>query len=163
MRFEGTKDYVATEDLKVAVNAAITLERPRDPSHGDLATNLAMVLAKRLKQNPRRLILVACGLLFMRLADLYWYIIPVFSPGHFTLHWMDIAAIVGVGDPYARDPEAVLEDVLVVGALGEVPQERRQALEALRAAHLGAQGARVEEQVGEAAGVAAGGRRDDGR
>ncbi len=28
MRFEGTKDYVATEDLKVAVNAAIALERP---------------------------------------------------------------------------------------------------------------------------------------
>jgi MoxR-like ATPase len=28
MRFEGTKDYVATDDLKVAVNAAIALERP---------------------------------------------------------------------------------------------------------------------------------------
>lgn len=28
MRFDGTKDYVATEDLTVAVNAAITLERP---------------------------------------------------------------------------------------------------------------------------------------
>ncbi len=28
MRFEGTKDYVATEDLKIAVNAAIVLERP---------------------------------------------------------------------------------------------------------------------------------------
>ena len=28
MRFEGTSGYVATEDLKVAVNAAITLERP---------------------------------------------------------------------------------------------------------------------------------------
>ena len=28
MKFEGTKDYVATDDLKVAVNAAITLERP---------------------------------------------------------------------------------------------------------------------------------------
>ncbi|MGM0586323.1 MAG: AAA family ATPase [Pseudomonadota bacterium] len=28
MRFEGTRDYVATEDLKIAVNAAITLERP---------------------------------------------------------------------------------------------------------------------------------------
>jgi MoxR-like ATPase len=27
-RFEGTKDYVATDDLKVAVNAAIALERP---------------------------------------------------------------------------------------------------------------------------------------
>ncbi|MDA9651824.1 MoxR family ATPase [Pelagibacteraceae bacterium] len=28
MKFEGTKSYIATEDLKVAVNAAITLERP---------------------------------------------------------------------------------------------------------------------------------------
>ena len=28
MRFEGTTDYVATEDLLVAVNAAIALERP---------------------------------------------------------------------------------------------------------------------------------------
>jgi MoxR-like ATPase len=28
MKFEGTKDYVATEDLRVAVNAAITLQRP---------------------------------------------------------------------------------------------------------------------------------------
>ncbi|MFO6462782.1 AAA family ATPase [Jannaschia sp. KMU-145] len=28
MRFEGTEDYVATDDLTVAVNAAITLQRP---------------------------------------------------------------------------------------------------------------------------------------
>ncbi|MDQ3080027.1 MAG: MoxR family ATPase [Pseudomonadota bacterium] len=28
MRFEGTPDYVATDDLKVAVNAAVTLRRP---------------------------------------------------------------------------------------------------------------------------------------
>ncbi|MFN5672684.1 AAA family ATPase, partial [Bradyrhizobium sp.] len=28
MKFTGTKDYVATDDLKVAVNAAIVLERP---------------------------------------------------------------------------------------------------------------------------------------
>lgn len=28
MRFEGTKNYIATEDLKIAVNAAIVLERP---------------------------------------------------------------------------------------------------------------------------------------
>ena len=27
-RFEGTKDYIATDDLKVAVNAAVTLRRP---------------------------------------------------------------------------------------------------------------------------------------
>ncbi|MBN4051831.1 MAG: ATP-binding protein [Rhodobiaceae bacterium] len=28
MKFEGTKDYIATDDLRIAVNAAITLERP---------------------------------------------------------------------------------------------------------------------------------------
>jgi arginyl-tRNA synthetase len=33
--------------------AAIELERPRDPAHGDVATNLALTLAKSLKQKPR--------------------------------------------------------------------------------------------------------------
>ncbi len=36
-------------------NAAITVEPPRDPSHGDLATNAAMVLAKTAATNPRAL------------------------------------------------------------------------------------------------------------
>ncbi len=31
----------------------VTVEPPRDPAHGHLATNAAMVLAKPLKQNPR--------------------------------------------------------------------------------------------------------------
>ncbi|MBT8405634.1 MAG: hypothetical protein KJP18_17385, partial [Gemmatimonadetes bacterium] len=30
------------------------LERPRDPSHGDWATNLAMTLAGRLRRAPRQ-------------------------------------------------------------------------------------------------------------
>src|SRR5450830_721013 len=33
----------------------ITLERPRDPSHGDIACNIAMQMAKPLKKNPREL------------------------------------------------------------------------------------------------------------
>ncbi len=33
----------------------VTVEPPRDPSHGDIATNAAMVLAKPLRQNPRAL------------------------------------------------------------------------------------------------------------
>ncbi|MDE2619618.1 MAG: arginine--tRNA ligase, partial [Sphingomonadales bacterium] len=35
--------------------AAVTAEPPRDPSHGDLATNAAMVLAKPAGTNPRQL------------------------------------------------------------------------------------------------------------
>jgi arginyl-tRNA synthetase len=33
----------------------VTLERPRDPAHGDVACNIAMQLAKQLKANPREL------------------------------------------------------------------------------------------------------------
>jgi arginyl-tRNA synthetase len=35
--------------------ASITLERPRDPAHGDYATNLAMQLARTLKAPPRKI------------------------------------------------------------------------------------------------------------
>jgi len=49
-RFEGTADYVATNDLKVAVNAAIALERPLlvkgEPGTGK--TVLAYEVAKAL-------------------------------------------------------------------------------------------------------------------
>ena len=37
------------------VNPKVVLERPRDPSHGDIACNIAMQLAKPLKTNPREL------------------------------------------------------------------------------------------------------------
>ena len=38
-----------------AARGNVTVEPPRDPSHGDLATNAAMVLAKQAKSNPRAL------------------------------------------------------------------------------------------------------------
>ncbi len=54
MRFEGTESYVATEDLMIAVNAAITLERPLlvkgEPGTGKtiLAHEIAKALGKHL-------------------------------------------------------------------------------------------------------------------
>jgi MoxR-like ATPase len=49
-KFEGTKDYVATDDLRIAVNAAITLERPLlikgEPGTGK--TVLAFEVAKAI-------------------------------------------------------------------------------------------------------------------
>ncbi|MBY6055012.1 AAA family ATPase [Leisingera daeponensis] len=54
MRFQGTKEYVATDDLKVAVNAAVTLERPLlvkgEPGTGktELAKQVAGALGLRM-------------------------------------------------------------------------------------------------------------------
>ncbi len=39
----------------ISSSSNITVEPPRDPSHGDLSTNAAMVLAKANKRNPRDL------------------------------------------------------------------------------------------------------------
>jgi MoxR-like ATPase len=54
MKFAGTKDYIATDDLKMAVNAAITLERPLlvkgEPGTGKtvLAEEIAGALGAKL-------------------------------------------------------------------------------------------------------------------
>ena len=45
----------ALASVAPSVMADIRLERPRDPSHGDFASNLAMQLARALKDNPRKI------------------------------------------------------------------------------------------------------------
>ena len=49
-------DLVADGTLPAALDRKnVTVEPPRDPAHGDLATNAAMVLAKGAATNPRAL------------------------------------------------------------------------------------------------------------
>ena len=61
-------DLIRAELARVAAfldapGAAFVLERPRDGGHGDLSTNLAMVLAKQQKTNPRALAERVIGML----------------------------------------------------------------------------------------------------
>ena len=44
-----------TARVSEAAGAAVELERPKDPSHGDFATNVAMRSAKALGRNPGEL------------------------------------------------------------------------------------------------------------
>src|SRR6267143_6672869 len=49
-------DLVAEGVLPAGLDfARVAVEPPRDPAHGDLATNAAMVLAGAVKQNPMAL------------------------------------------------------------------------------------------------------------
>ncbi|MEO6042024.1 MAG: arginine--tRNA ligase, partial [Croceibacterium sp.] len=54
--FAARLDVVLAELLPAgAARTGVTVEPPRDPAHGDLATNAAMVLAKAAGTNPRAL------------------------------------------------------------------------------------------------------------
>ena len=85
------------EDMETA---KVAVDSPRDPSHGDLATNAAMVLAKPSGQNPREL---AAKIV----AALDW-------------DWLDSAEIAGPGFINLRlKPaawQALVFDVLAAGA-----------------------------------------------
>jgi arginyl-tRNA synthetase len=45
----------ALESVAPGASADIQLERPRDPTHGDFSSNLALQLARALKENPRKI------------------------------------------------------------------------------------------------------------
>jgi arginyl-tRNA synthetase len=85
--------------------AAVTVEPPRDPSHGDLATNAAMVLAKPAGLNPRALaeLLVAELLKVPGVASA-----EIAGPGFINLRvdaaaWLaELRAIAALGADYGR-------------------------------------------------------------
>jgi hypothetical protein len=83
-----------------------------------------ILLSRNLKRDARRLAAVALMVLLARLLDLYWLVTPAFSPGQLSIHWMDVAALFGVGGLWLsffvwqlrdqpllplRDPDLVLE------------------------------------------------------
>ncbi len=56
-----------------------------------------ILLSRDVKRDARMLALVAMWVLVMRFIDLYWLITPAFHPAEFSVHWMDLAAVIGVG------------------------------------------------------------------
>ncbi|HWK34685.1 arginine--tRNA ligase, partial [Sphingomonas sp.] len=100
---------------------ALTVEPPRDPSHGDLSTNAAMVLAKPARTNPRAL----AEALSAELAKVPGVsTVSVAGPGFINLAlddatWRDeLAAIHAGGDGYGRSTmgEGVTVNVEYVSA-----------------------------------------------
>ncbi|AUW57459.1 arginine--tRNA ligase [Sphingobium sp. SCG-1] len=97
---------VASGDLPAGLDRkGVTVEPPRDPSHGDLATNAAMVLAKPAGTNPRALAeKVAAGLQALEeVAE-----VSVAGPGFLNMRLTDatwraeLAAIHAEGKDYGR-------------------------------------------------------------
>ena len=56
-----------------------------------------LLLSRSAKRRARVLSGVALLILFMHWVDLLWLVAPSFHPGKFYLHWIDFAAIIGIG------------------------------------------------------------------
>ena len=57
----------------------------------------ALLLSRKIKREPRLLARVAGMLLFMRLLDLAWTVLPAFHPDSMSLSWMDLAVPLAMG------------------------------------------------------------------
>ncbi|WP_340587136.1 arginine--tRNA ligase [Erythrobacter alti] len=85
--------------------ANVSVEPPRDPSHGDLATNAAMVLAKAAKTNPRAL---AEKIVAHLDRDPLIESAEIAGPGFINLrlarqNWIEeLSAIAALGDDYGK-------------------------------------------------------------
>ena len=94
----------------------VAVEPPRDPSHGDLATNAAMVLAKAAATNPRAL----AGLIAPKLEALPGVTaVDIAGPGFINLRldeaaWRDeLGSILAEGETYGRSKVGAGERVNV--------------------------------------------------
>ena len=96
----------------------VALERPKVAAHGDLACNVAMQIAKRLKQNPR---VVAQAIVDALLADRDGLVdrAEIAGPGFINLflstkaHQAVVPTIFAQGDAYGRATAAVPMKVMI--------------------------------------------------
>jgi len=99
-------EMVAAGELPAGLDRkAVTVEPPRDPSHGDMATNAAMVLAKPAGTNPRAL----AELIATRLRGVTDVVgVEIAGPGFINLRldptaWQaELRTISAIADAYGR-------------------------------------------------------------
>ncbi len=113
------RDALATAARAVGATDDVTavLERPRDPSFGDWTTNLAMVLARPLKRNPRELAQALIDATDLRAAGVR--AAEIAGPGFINFR-LDPAAqnagllpLLAAGDRYGQQQEARPTPVVV--------------------------------------------------
>jgi hypothetical protein len=63
----------------------------------NFALPFLLLLARDLKRDPARLRLVALLVVVMAFVNEFWLIAPAFSRSELRIHWLDIAALCGVG------------------------------------------------------------------
>lgn len=68
---------------------------------GHFALPFALLLSRDLKRNFKLLASIAVFILFMRIVDVYWQVMPDASKGALAVSWLDFAALIGLGGIWA--------------------------------------------------------------
>lgn len=88
-----------------------------------------LLLSRDVKRNASVLSVIAAGILLMRMVDLFWLIGPELHDHGFAVHWLDVAATLGIGGLwfhlFARE----------LAASPLLPQDDPELAEALAGAH----------------------------
>ncbi len=58
---------------------------------------LLLLLSRDVKRDPFALAKVSLGILVMCVVDIFWIVAPAFPRVEFSVSWMDVAALVGIG------------------------------------------------------------------
>jgi arginyl-tRNA synthetase len=109
---------IVREELPDVDEIPLAVERPREAAHGDYATNVALVLAKRARRSPRDLARVIADKLAATLPDLI-DAHEVAGPGFVNIRLKPaarqqvVAAILGARDRYGRTTARAGERVVV--------------------------------------------------
>jgi hypothetical protein len=56
-----------------------------------------LLLSRHAKRSLTVLSSISIAVMMMSVVDVFWLVMPAFIPEHFSIHWTDFAAIVGVG------------------------------------------------------------------
>jgi hypothetical protein len=64
---------------------------------GHFALPFALLLSRDLKRNFKLLSGIAIFILCMRIIDVYWQVMPDATHGAFSVSWLDLAALLGIG------------------------------------------------------------------
>jgi hypothetical protein len=56
-----------------------------------------LLLSRFLKQRVRTLVAIAALIFVMRIVDVFWVVTPAFYGQRFSVHWLDLFALVGLG------------------------------------------------------------------
>jgi hypothetical protein len=61
------------------------------------AVPFCLLLSRTMKRRSETLAAISGALVLLTLLNVFWLVVPGFSPASLRVHWMDLALVIGIG------------------------------------------------------------------